>query len=67
LRQLADGRGGGYPAGGSNAHPVPEMFAKTDLAGVDPIFHPLVRLEPLTAGTFRIMTAAIFAGHRGRG
>lgn len=57
----------GHPVGGLNAHAVPETIEETDLADLDPVFHPLVQLEPLTAGTFYIMAAAIFAEHRGRG
>ena len=57
----------GHPVGALNAHPVPEEVGPTDLADLDPVFHPIVELEPLTAGTFYIMAAAIFAEHRGRG
>ena len=57
----------GHPVGGLNAHPVPGAVEETDLTEIDPVFHPLIALEPLTAGTFYIMAAAIFAEHRGRG
>lgn len=57
----------GHPVGGLNAHAVPETLDDTDLTDLDPVFHPLVALEPLTAGTFYIMAAAVFAEQRGRG
>jgi len=57
----------GHPVGALNAHPVPEAVEDSDLGDLDPVFHPLVALEPLTAGTFYIMAAAVFAEHRGRG
>jgi len=58
---------GGQTVGALNAHPVPATLEQADLAGLDPVFHPLLELEPLTAGTFYIMAAAVFAEHRGRG
>ncbi len=58
---------GGHPIGALNAHPVSQTVEDTDLAGLDPVFHPLVALEPQTAGTFYIMAAAVFPEHRGRG
>lgn len=57
----------GQSVGALNAHPVPEAVEETDLADLDPVFHPLVQLEPQTAGTFYIMGAAVFADQRGRG
>ena len=57
----------GLAVGGLNAHPVPDAVEPTDPADIDPVFQPLIALEPLTAGTFYIMAAAIFAEHRGRG
>ncbi len=57
----------GHPVGALNAHKVPDNVEDTDLTGLDPVFHPLVALEPLTAGTFYIMAAAVFAEHRGQG
>jgi len=57
----------GRTVGALNAHPVPQTVEDTDLATLDPVFHPLVQLEPLTAGTFYIMGAAVFAEHRGKG
>jgi len=58
---------GGRTVGALNAHPVPETVEPTDLATLDPVFHPLVALEPQTAGTFYIMAAAVFAEQRGQG
>jgi len=57
----------GHPVGGLNAHAMAKAVEETDLADLDPVFHPLVALEPQTEGTFYIMAAAIFAEHRGRG
>ena len=57
----------GHPVGALNAHAVPDAVEDTDFADLDPVFHPLVELEPLTAGTFYIMAAAVFAEHRGHG
>lgn len=57
----------GHPVGGLNAHAVPDRVEEADPADLDPVFHPLTALEPLTAGTFYIMAAAIFAEHRGQG
>lgn len=57
----------GRTVGGLNAHPVPEKVDVPDLSDLDPVFHPLVELEPQTAGTLYIMVAAIFAEQRGKG
>ncbi|MGL6208501.1 MAG: GNAT family N-acetyltransferase [Paracoccaceae bacterium] len=58
---------GGVTVGALNAHVVPQEVEETDLSTLDPVFHPLVELEPQTAGTFYIMGAAVFAEVRGLG
>ncbi len=58
---------GGRTVGALNAHVVPDPVEVGDITGLDPVFLPLVELEPMTAGTFYIMGAAVFAEARGQG
>jgi len=57
----------GHSVGGLNAHPMPDPYDPGDITDLDPVFHPLVDLEALSAGSFYIMVAAIFAEARGQG
>lgn len=58
---------GGRTVGALNAHPMPDPYDPGDVTTLDPVFHPLVELEALAAGSYYIMVAAVFAECRGQG